>query len=104
MKRIFGRKQTVITAEILRRMEARLQASRKNLVSRTRAIMQQSFLKKPQDYFFAIAQLHVYARTFTHTKEVFMINVLCSVAYDANFKAKAVRLNTSTVHINIPAT
>ena len=44
MKRAFGRQQTVITAEILRRMEATLQASRKKLVSRTTAISQQSFL------------------------------------------------------------
>jgi hypothetical protein len=66
MKRVFGRKQTVTTAKTLRHMEATLQASRKKLVSRTKVITQQSLLKKCQDYFFAIAQMHVHARTYTH--------------------------------------
>jgi hypothetical protein len=55
VRSVFGRKQTVITAEILRPMETRLQTSPKKLVSRTEVIMQQSFLKMRQDCFFAIA-------------------------------------------------
>jgi hypothetical protein len=59
----------ITTAEILRRMEATLQANRKNLVSHTKAIMQQSFLKQRQDYFFALAQLHAHGCTYTHQED-----------------------------------
>jgi hypothetical protein len=60
------------------------------------------FLKAAPRLFFLHVHNCMCTHARTHTKKDFMINALCSAAYDANFKAEAVKLNTSTLHLNIP--